>query len=169
MNPNKYLIKLINEELSEFDFLGNDAEQKIQDINKQLRNPDLQKQFIIDSLTNKETKIKIDKIVESRINGDWEFDDNKSAYINLEYVIGIIYKYDSNKEAINFNLSFVCENISKDNENNLNWNDVEVSLETESGDKIEFIELDKTPINIQKLFIREYIGDYVNGTAAEIN
>ena len=43
-------IRIINEEISEFDFLGNEQYLKEQEIVDLLKNEDFQKQFICDSL-----------------------------------------------------------------------------------------------------------------------
>jgi len=112
-------IRIINEEISEFDFLGNEQYLKEQEIVDLLKNEDFQKQFICDSLlsindykkTARNTKIKI-KVVESRIGGDWEDDFEDASYLTLEYYLDIQYLYDQSKEPINFTLIFDSDNIS---------------------------------------------------------
>src|ERR1035437_5253077 len=55
----KDIIKIINEEASNFDFLGNDDNMKEQEIIDLLQNEEFQKQFICDSLLERKNKIKI--------------------------------------------------------------------------------------------------------------
>ena len=112
-------IKIINEEISDFDFLGNDASQKEQETIDLLRNEDFQKQFICDSLlsihdsrkTERNAKIKI-SVTDANIGGDWEeyFDD--ASHITLEYFLNIQYKFDQNKEPVSFTLDFTSDRIS---------------------------------------------------------
>jgi hypothetical protein len=115
----KDLIKIINEEVSNFDFLGNDAYLKEQEILELLNKEDFQKQFICDSLLSvgnskkaeRNSKIGI-KVEDSSIGGDWEDDYRSASYITLDYNLEITYKYDQNKEPIKFQLFFNSDNIS---------------------------------------------------------
>ena len=69
---NKDFVKIIKEEISNFDFLGNDEFLKEQEVNDLLQNEDLQKQFICDSLLNQNGKVKIGEIGDSHITGNWD-------------------------------------------------------------------------------------------------
>lgn len=112
-------IRIINEEISDFDFLGNDARQKEQETIDLLRNEDFQKQFICDSLlsihdnrkTERNAKIKI-SVTDANIGGNWEDDFEDASFITLEYFLNIQYKYDQNKEPVSFTLDFTSDRIS---------------------------------------------------------
>lgn len=182
---NKYFIKIINEEVSKFDFLGNEEYLKEQEVANILLNEDFQKQFICDSLLNR-IKIKIN-VVESKIEGNWENDNEDATDLSLNYFLKIEYKYDQEKEPISFDLNFYSDNVSiskvddydsgsydieqsgKAWFNNFNWNDIDVDLNTIEGDEIKFLAFEKAPQKIKMLFIREYVENYViNYTGLDI-
>lgn len=182
---NKKFIKIINEEVSKFDFLGNEEYLKEQEVVNVLLNEEFQKQFICDSLLNK-NKIKTN-VLESRINGNWENDNDDASKLILEYFLKIEYKYDQEKEPINFDLNFYGDNISiskvddydkgsydvapsgKAWFNNFNWNDIDVDLNTTEGDEIKFLAFERAPQKIKMLFVREYVESYViNYTGLDI-
>lgn len=180
---NKDVIKVINEVISEFDFLGNEEYSKGQENVDLLKNEDFQKQFICDSLLNK-NKIKTN-VFESNIGGNWENNSEDASRLTLEYFLNVEYKYDQNKEALKFDLNFNSEGISigkRDDYDNgrlggttdsdvapsgdawfneFNWNDIYVTLNTTEGDDIDFLAFKKAPPKIKMLFIREYTESYI--------
>jgi len=119
----KDFIKIINEEISRFDFLGNDKRLQEEDNVRLLSSEDFQKQFICDSLlsindykkTARNSKIKIN-VVEARVGGDWEEDFDDASHLTLDYYLEIEYKYDETKEPVKFTVIFDSEKIeiSKD-------------------------------------------------------
>jgi hypothetical protein len=182
----KNLIKIINEEVGDFDFLGNDNYSKEQEIINLLQNEDFQKQFICDSLLERKNKIKTD-VFDSRIGGDWEKDKSEDVNkLSLDYFLKVEYKYDQEKEPIKFDLSFYSDNISiskrddydkgriggtTDSDiapsgrawfNGFNWMDINVDLNTSEGDEIKFVAFEKAPSKIKMLFIREYVEEYIS-------
>lgn len=176
---NKKIIKIINEEITNFDFLSNDERLKGQENIDLLKNEDMQKQFICDSLLNKKNKIKIVEVTDARIGGNWEGDIDDANKLTIEYYLKIQYAYDPQKKPIIFYLNFDSDDISISKDgfynkgsndvapygeswfNSLNWNDINVILSTEDGDEIEFIAFKKAPQKIQMLFIREYTADFI--------
>jgi hypothetical protein len=181
---NKNFIKIINEEINKFDFLGNEEFSKEQEITDLLQNEDFQKQFICDSLVQN-NKIK-KSVIDARIGGNWEEDDFEDANkLTIEYFLKIEYKYDQAKEPIKFDLSFYSDGISVSKTgwydkgrfggtpdtdiepsgeawfNGFNWNDISVDLNTGDGDEIDFLAFKHAPPKIQVLFIREYTQDYI--------
>lgn len=172
---NKEIIRIINEEISNFDFLGNEGYLKEQESLDLLQNEDFQKQFICDSLISS-NKIKTN-VIESNIGGDWEKLDNASKLI-LDYFISVEYKYDINKEAAVFDLEFtgnISINVGSHFElatytippsseawfDAFNWSDIETKLYTKDGDVINFIAFQKAPPRIQTIFIRNYVDNYI--------
>lgn len=175
----KDLIRIISEEVEEFDFLNNNKDQVEQENINLIKNEDLQKQFICDSLLNRNDKIKI-TLIDSSVGGNWNSDNFEDAdTLTIEYNADIEYKYDSNTEPIKFNIGFYGGNVgiavggSSDTGDNLtppstdawfygiDWNDIQVSLFTLDGDDIKFIAFERAPTNIKKLFIREFLLDYI--------
>lgn len=175
----KEFIKIINEEIQEFDFLGNDEHSKEMEIINLLKNEDFQKQFICDVLLRK-TEIKT-KEVESSIS-----DDAGGAlfrtpnYLNVDVQVDINYVFDQTKEPVEFGLSFVGDNISihvdsdydagrwgvstddavapsgGDWISDVDWDGFEVNLWTADGDEIPFIAYKNAPDKIRVLFVREF-------------
>jgi hypothetical protein len=190
----KDLIKVINEEVGKFDFLGNESYLKEQEIINLLQNEEFQKQFICDSLLERKNKIKT-SVFDSRIGGDWEEDNFEDANkLTLDYFLKVEYKYDQTKEPIMFDLSFYSDNISISKSgwydkgrlggtpdtdiepsgealfNGFNWNDINVDLNTTEGDEIDFLAFKHAPPRIQVLFIRQFVEDYIgNYTGMDIS
>lgn len=177
----KNIIKIINEEISEFDYLGNDAQIKEEELLNLLKNEDFQKQFICDILLRKRN-IK-QKVSDSRIGGD--YDNDEPTYLTLEYFVDYEYQYDIKKEPINFKIDFTGDNVSinvnssTDAGNyhtpastdayytNIEWNDINVNMFTVDGNEIEFVAFKKAPTKIQELFIRENIEDFISNQTYE--
>jgi hypothetical protein len=177
------ILKIVKEEVSKFDFLSNDRFLKEQEANELLLNEDLQKQFICDSLLNK-NNVKVLKKTESYVSGNWEIGDNNN--ISLEYAIDIAYLYDSTKEPVKFNILFKGDNIyanvdGKEDVGNYHnepqtdkwfdsfeWNDIFVSMWNMEGDEIKFIAFDNAPSRIQTLLIRHFIQNYIESESLPI-
>jgi len=162
------IMEIVNDEISNFDFLGNDEYLKEQEIIDLLSNDELQKQFISDSLLNKNDKIKILNIIDSNLItklNEPNTDDEKD--ISLEYSIHMEYNYDSMKDPLDFNLEFESDKIDVEN-NNIDWKDINVSIYTINGDEIEFNAFKSAPQNIQILFIQQYIQDFIEGEISKI-
>lgn len=179
MNKKDFL-KIINEEINNFDFLGNDEYLKEQEITDLLQNEDLQKQFICDSLLDRNDKIVV-KVVDATIH------DNAGGalfrtpdYLSIDINLNIKYRYDQTKDPIEFSLGFIGDkvaiNISSDYNagrygasvddsqapeggewiDYVDWDSIAVNLYTIEGDEIEFVAFDKAPEKIQILLVREY-------------
>jgi len=179
----KDFIKIINEEISNFDFLGNDANTKEEEAYDLLKNEDFQKQFICDSLINNK-KIST-KISDANIGGNW--DDEDATNLTIDYFIDIEYKYDPNKEPIEFGIHFYSEHVGIDIRNNndngdynttptsdsyytyINWSDIDVTLFSTGGDRIVFKALSAAPLKIQVLFIRNYCEVLINNKTTSTN
>lgn len=182
----KNFIKIINEEISNFDFLGNEEYAKEEENINLLKNEDFQKQFICDSLVNG----KLIKIIHdnAQINGDWE-EGNDATHLNISYLVDVTYQYDANNEPAKFSLQFDGNNVgidvhaSMDSGNygeyippsgeayytEIEWNDIDVVLTTVDGDEIDFIAFRKAPSKIQSLFIRDYTESIIINKTMETN
>jgi hypothetical protein len=164
----KNIIRIINEEISDFDYLNNDVYTKEKESTDLLINEDFQKQFICDSLVSK-NNIKT-KVTDARVGG------NDESFLTLEYYLEVEYLYDSTKEPANFILQFNSDKINVDittdssqgdwanyvapshdeHYNYIEWSDINTTLSTTDGDEINFIALKHAPHKIQSMFIREY-------------
>ena len=174
---NLHILNIINEEITNFDYLNMNKNQKENNDFELLSNSDFQKQIICDIFLNK-NKFKIN-ILDSSITGDWDAEENGITYMNLEYFTKIIYKYDQNQEPITFGLDFYGNNIGitkTDNNqgeyitepiqnkwiNGINWSDINVSLVTDYDDEVKFTTFETAPSKIQTIFIREFIADFIS-------
>ena len=160
MKADKNIIKMINEEINNFDFLGNDKHEMSMENIQLMENEDFQKQFIIDFLTGKSEKYQIIDSIEVKLIGDWENTENtdNENQLGVECNTDLEYTYDSTKQPISFSLSFESDSISI-TDGDVNWGDIDVTLFTPEGDEIKFTALENAPDNIRELFIREFIND----------
>lgn len=177
---NKYFLKLINEELSNFDFLGNDEHLKEQETIGLFKNEDLQKQFICDSLLDKQYKVKILKTIQGYLTGDWQASNHEDASnLTIDYSLEINYLYDSTKEPLNFEIYFEGDNVGIDVDgwNNsgdrnsppdgeqwfsyIDYDTIKVSIFTKDGDNIPFVAFERAPKNIQTLFIKSFVDGFI--------
>jgi hypothetical protein len=181
----KDFIRIINEEIGEFDFLNNEKYLKEQETIKILENPEFQKQFIIDSITKMRDKIKFNNFT-TQIFNDPEIQDQQHNDLNIEVNAEITYSYNENNDPINFSLNFIGENVryqtgydyshgDRDTPSatdvwykNINWYEIEPTIYTLEGDDVEFTAFNKAPDNIKELFIRSYIQDTIE-TESDIN
>ena len=186
-------VRIIKEELSDFDFLGNDEFLKEQEVTDLLQNEDLQKQFICDSLLNRNDKIKITKIADSYLTGNWDESNQEDAdRLAIEYSLDIEYLYDMHKEPIKFNIFFASDRIdirvggwydpgrfggTTDTDyapegeswyDVFDWSDIDVTLYTIDGDDVRFTAFENAPPKIQTLFIREYTQNFIENETIEL-
>ena len=174
---NKSIIKIINEEISDFDFLSNDKYTKDQESINLIRNEDFQKQFICDSLLKRKEKIKTLDVVESHFDGNWE----KNGYLGIDYIVELAYTYDVTKQPAKFGLQFVGERIGFSTQeeespgnyhtpgtynawfDEIKWQDIDVKMTMigERDDEIEFLAFEHAPQRIQDLFVRDFIGSLI--------
>ena len=145
----KDFIRVINEEISKFDFLSNDAHLKEEEVLKLLSDGQFQKQFIIDAITNFKDKITFDNSA-AFTTDDPNIED--SPYANdgfLEFPARIIYEYSKEKDPVMFEVLF--------NSNAVDLNEVEVNMFSKDGDDIEFAEFSNAPKKIQELFVETFV------------
>lgn len=166
-------VKIIKEELSEFDFLGNDAQHSEEEDLNLLKNEDFQRQFIVDSLLES-NKINVD-IKDSSVDNNWEGDIDVNSKLSIEYIVEVVYDYDKNNEPVKFELGFNCDSTpitgAEDGKSwyeTFNWNDINVNLSSLNDDDIKFKAFEKAPDEIKAIFIREFIKDFVaDATSAD--
>jgi len=189
----KDFLNIINEEISNFDFLNTEDLIREQEITELLTNEDLQKQFICDSLLRRKDKVKISRIADSHITGNWdEGNMDDASNMAILYSLNMEYFYDSQKEPLKFNLNFESDNIGikVDGWNDagnwggtmgdatepsgeswfsgFDWNDINVTIFTMDGEDAKFIAFENAPPKIQTLFIREYVENFVEGQTLEM-
>lgn len=145
----KDFIRVINEEISKFDFLGNDAYLKEEELFEMLGTEQFQKQFIIDAITKFKDKINLDNNA-AYISNDSNFDDSfYSPDGFIEYPAKILYEYDKEKEPIMFEVLF--------NSNNTDLKEVDVNMFSKDGDDVDFVAFKNAPKKIQELFIETFV------------
>ena len=172
----KEIILLINEEISGFDFLNNEAYLKEQENVDLIQNEDFQKQFLIDSILKRE-KIKLN-VTDARVTGDWENRD--SGRFGIEYYAEVSYTYDATKDPTTFILSFDGTDVpfsTKGTEDQgdsltapygetwfdyIDWTAIVVGLSTFDGDDIRFTAYEKAPDKIKNIFVREYLEGFIS-------
>ena len=187
---NKQLIKIINEEISGFDFLGNEQYTKEEENISLLKNKDFQKQFICDLLLKRKERVKTLQVAQSDFGSEWE----RNGYLTIDYIIEFAYTYDVQKDPAKFGIQLkgdkITYNIDSDYEkgqwmgtmpdstppsggdwfDEIDWDAIKVSMFMidERDDNIEFLAFESAPPRIQHLFIKEIIGGFIrewSGTA----
>ena len=145
----KKIIKLINEELNEFDFLNQEENKKHEKTIDVIKKEEFQKQFIVDVALHPK-KLEVD-VIESKIEiADAENED----HYNIDYNSKIEYELDSeNKIGLQLVIKGDGDSI------NINPDKYGVELFSEFGDEVQFKEYKKAPDNIKKIFLKEFIGE----------
>jgi len=189
----KDFVRIVVEEVSKFDFLGNDEHLKEQETTDLLINEDLQKQFICDALLDRSDKVKIARIEDSYISGNWdELNKEDADRVTLEYSVDMEYRYDVNQDPLKFNLSFHADRIDigvdgwSDSGNwggtmadaiepsgeswydVFHWGDIEVKISTMEGDEVKFLAFENAPPKIQTLFIRHFTEGFIESETLEM-
>lgn len=179
----KDMIRYINEEISDFDFLNNDQYQKEKENLDLIQNEDFQKQFLIDSILKKD-RVKLNTS-DARVTGDYET-PNESGSLGIEYYSKVDYKYDSAKKPISFflnfdgDMSFVTKGFDDDNAgsnitqplsqtwfDDIQWNEINVGLSSLDGDDIKFIAYEKAPDKIKNIFVRTYLESLIRNETSQ--
>lgn len=189
----KEIIKIIAEEVKQFDFLGNDKRLKEQEINDLLMNEELQKQFICDTLLETNDKVKTVNVEDSHITGNWDERNTEDAdRLSLVYSVDVDYHYDGEKPPVRFNLYFHADkiDISVDGRydagrwggtmadaiepsgeswyDGFDWSDISVTLSNMDDDEIEFKAFKNAPIKIRELFIKHYVQSFIESETLEL-
>ena len=153
------ILEIINEEISNFDFLNTTKREKEELIVNTLNDVDFQKQFIIDSIQNP-SLIKLD-LSKARTTGEWKVVGSEN--LAIEYVTHVTYQYYKDEEII-FMLSFFGRNVSYYDEiksdywfNNIDLSNVDVRLYDRFGKSIRFTAYDGASEKIKYLFKRSYL------------
>jgi len=160
------IVKIINEELSEFDFLGNDAHLSEEENYDLLKNEEFQRQLIVDSLLSSE-KLTVD-VKDSELDGNWENSPENQSRLTMKYVVVVKYNYDKNKEPIEFDLVFSSDGIEINGApegeswfDSFNWDEIAIDLLSSNGEEVQFKAYEKAPAKIKKLFVKEYVAEYI--------
>lgn len=178
---NKEFIRIINEEISKFDFLNNDRISQQQSVLNVLGSSAFQGAFINDSLRNS-NKIKANTTAADLRTDD--INDDKCNF-SIQYDLNVEYAYDLEpgygvENPITFQMFFQGDRIrcnmltttdkgdydtpdyTRSYLNSVDWGDISVSLYSGDDEEIKFIELEKPQNYIEKeLFIKKYLKDIV--------
>lgn len=162
----KKIIKIINETISsnEFNFLGIDEINQNEDTKKILNSYDYQKTFLYDLLFNKKN-IEI-KTSEATIKKrDVETD---RGMFDINYSTEVVHYF--NEQLFEINVDFHGENVNyilKTNEYDgqrklfIDWDSIGFTIFNGEGDIIDFNVFDKMDEKIERLFIKEFIGFFI--------
>jgi hypothetical protein len=180
---NKSLIRIINEEISGFDFLGNEKYVKEEEDINLLKNKDFQKQFICDLLLKRKEKVKTIQVAQSDFGDNWE----RNGYLTIDYIIEFAYTYDVAKQPARFGIQLKGDRIQYNINSvstqgkwmgtmpdstppsggewfdEIDWDAIKVSMFMidERDDDVEFLAFESAPPRIQHLFIKEIVGDFI--------
>jgi hypothetical protein len=154
----KNIIKLINEEISEYDFLGAGKMQEADSLASNFSTPEFQEQFIND-IINKKVKISDAVFLENSEDDIVKYPGDHPTF-NIKYTLQI-----DNYNGLNFELLLEGQNIdyslkisnekqtydtpgsSEISYKYINWNDIDTIIITDQNEKIE---IDKNLYNYSK-------------------
>lgn len=138
----KDLYRLINEEISEFDFLGMDNVKNEDELNNHLKSKEFQTNLIKDMVTDLFNKDKFTKLSATYQNKDTDmYNDNEK----IELEIDLTYKFNEN----NFDLIiFIDGDIDDDI---MKYKDFNIKLFSKAGDKINIDWVEKNETLYTKL------------------
>ena len=178
------IIKIVNEEITGGNFLNNSQNSDERDDAEILKDEKFQKQFICDSILNGKNRISTHP-VHVKIGGNYDDYYEYAKKLVLEYQIIVEYNYDRTKKPIRFSLFFDGDSIDikEDGEyyeghrgisadvssapyydawfTYINWDDINVFVETMDNEEISFVALENAPSNIRTLFIISYVANII--------
>lgn len=161
----KKIYKLINEEISKFNFLGVDDRNDNIEINSMLEDSTFQKKLILDYIDNS-NKLSFEEVCQNSIKIEKE-DENRILF-DISYIECYSYDYDSKKKPISiefglFGNDIVLSKIDDDNFK-IDWSKLEVSLSVKHGDEIDFIEYNEAPQKIKNIVAKKLGYDIISET-----
>lgn len=173
----KNILRIIKEEVDNFNFLNGDDYQAHNEYLSLLKNTDFQK-FFIESVFRKSTDIEKNDEYLTDVTGNWNDSANETGTINFEYETDVTYKQSQNTEPVEFQILINAKDVSTyvnvDHDggdrmtapytegwfSSVEWGDMDVMLFSSDGDEIEFNEYDKLTDMDQEKFIRFFIEDF---------
>lgn len=177
----KKLIILINETISEFDFLSNDEDQKYLDYVKKIEDPVFQKQFIYDVINYKfPEKLKTSEELV-------HFEDNLDVDIKgMSIDLNVSVEYEYKDDVLKFDLTFTGDNVEYDYDEDvsprirdyeghhtgwfthINWDDINVTLFSDDGQEIKFTVFENVSDHVQNIFIRMFVQHVIQNESLEV-
>lgn len=165
----KRIYRIINEEISKFDFLGINERNMRSEQSEIVNDTVFQKQLICDYL-NDSDKIKFIEISENILRVNETEDDG--VIIDVQYAEKFNYTYDSNEDPIVLEFELYGDNIflnvvkyGLDEKLNVDWMFFDVNVYFD-GEKLSFKELDRIPNNMYGILCKKigysFIGSGVN-------
>ena len=148
----KKIYRLINEEISEFDFLGMDHNSKEEAHDEVLSSKDFQTNLVIDIVNNPNDNNKFKKISTTFVNKDV---DSFNDLERVEVEIDITYSY---KEK-DYDLIFLLDG-EKDGED-IKFSDYNLKLFSKAGDKIDFEWIKKNE-KLYNTFVESLVSPYLD-------
>lgn len=173
----KDIYKIINEEISGFDFLNSKIQEQEEETIRTLSDENFQKEFIIDSITRMREKIKIIDTGDMYLTKpDSDFNDDTDK-LDLAYFLTVKYNYQG--KDLEFSMYFQADDLIVHYDNysepgdryqpserekwisNFPWDRIDVDIFTVHDEKIEFSGIDKASDKTKELFIRSFLEDLI--------
>lgn len=148
---NKSLYKLINEEISNFDFLGIENEKSEIVHNEVLTSKDFQTSLIIDLINDFNNKNKFKKMSITFVNKDVDMFDQSEI---IEAELDLTYSFNEK----DYDLIFFIDGY-RDGDN-IPYNDFELKIFSKAGDQIKFDWIEKNE-KLYNTLIKEIVSPLV--------
>lgn len=181
----KDIYRIINEEISGFDFLNNKIQEQEEETVRILSDENFQKEFIIDSITRMREKIKIIDTGDMYLTKpDSDFNDDTDK-LDLAYFLTVKYNYQG--KDLEFSLYFQADDLIIHYDNyeepgdryqpserekwisHFPWGEIDVDIFTVHDEKIEFSGIDKASDKTKELFVRAYLEDLISNELDNID
>lgn len=169
MKKNK-IIHIINEEIN-YAVLDIDEINREQNLIDVVSSFDFQKTFLYDLFFNHGHNISIETSDTEIITNEFDGTEGKFSF---DYTTTIEYKYNNNK--IQFDILFNGKGVkfklspsSKDGSEKvfIDWGAIDYDIFVNTNDLVIFNIFDKTPPKVERMFIRSFIGPFIEETLIE--
>jgi len=160
------MLSIINETISnDFDFLGIKSAESEQQTIETMNTYEFQKEFLYDLFFNKH-KFKIDAS-EAILRKQTKDDFNRGIF-NIDYTTNI--HYENNGTEFDLVIDFSGEEVDffiKASEEDgrevlvIDWESINYEIYTPNGDIIDFHVFDRMEEKIERLFMREFLGYFI--------
>ena len=149
----KEIIKILNEEIDRFDFLGMDVKEATDAKKNLVNSKDFKVNFVNDILENNRDSIKFSEVVGSKKDNNNPNDIFNVGNSELFYEIHMYYEFNGKE----YELTLLLEGKNVITEPSIDWEDIDVTLVfDDTGEEVD-IDWLKNDENIYKEFIKSLI------------
>jgi hypothetical protein len=153
---NKSLIKIINETISDYNFLSMNEISEEENLKNIIKSKDFQIQFINDLINNfNKTKFKDIDISYKEVKQDVIHNDSYS--LSIEYTVEFKYSFDN----VEYQFLMLLNGNGINSNDSIKWNNINIKLFDKNGNEININWLKNNP-RLYEVFIRSFVESLLN-------